>query len=223
MSDAVLSLVSVAVGAAIAGLIGFVLADRQAKFLRDERQAAENERAMVRLEEALRDERRDRVRGVREGLDVIARFSAVKSQSDYDAVFVSKSLGKPLLEVQNKFRVTRQYQTELLEMLKAINVAHARSPESIARKLVDLVSLDSAKARYNQSDEKANSAFLMKAAAVHEAIEEYISTGLVDGKSPNLSVQERELEVQKFWSVIQSLQEEQSEALDLSDPSQNPA
>lgn len=169
------------VGGVVTGCIGWLISERQATALRKERSAAEEERKNVRLEDAYRNERRDRIRPIRDHLDRLAKYhiEMARDSLDIERLIGEKGLGRE--DAERVIVSSPEKQASLMEAIESLSVANARAPARLSVKLVELMEVFRG---YGKGDHH-NAKLVVRASAIHKAIEEYVAQGTIDGGPPD--------------------------------------
>ena len=189
MSDeltlALIGLGGVIVGGLIAVIGGFVVAKVQIEAGREERKAAEGERSRIRLEEAARDERRERVQPIRRGLDAIVAYQHKRVVAGMEIDRLTAQ-GKSKEEAEDRVLGEPTHQEAMLAAMEEFQVAFARAPALLSIELIRFVQV----VREENLGKSARLTIL--ASRVHAAIEQYVATGTVDGQDPDMKPTEEE-------------------------------
>jgi hypothetical protein len=195
-----IAVVGTMLGAGIGAAAVILNSMREAGDRREERREAETERARVRLEEASRVERRARVQPVRDAIDSLVTLQYREALARWEIEKLVEQ-GFTRDDATQSVMASADHQQLIRGAFQSYHVVFARSPAMLGIKLIEFVNL-------LKEPKIDNARLTIYASRVHDAIEEYIAAGTVDGKSPNVEADE-----ERIAAILTDLEAQMNEKL----------
>jgi hypothetical protein len=182
MDPALTGVLGTALGGGVGGFFAWLLSRQQIESGKVERLAGEKERDRIRIEEAERDERRDRVRPIRSALDAMAQYYA-RLAADRATYSKLTGSGVPADEARTSLVGAPEHKSARDAAMNQFHIGFSRAPDVLLLRLIEYLELFKGDVVGQPMDAAS---VTQRSSAVHEALLEYVAKGTISAGSPYL-------------------------------------